>query len=103
MIHSRRQNILSIYNGPWGLLSGKGRKTVSQAGARAWGFGQPSSPDGHHSDRKISFILAQMQDDTRGNGTPRFDPVYENGGANIEKSLAVAQKRMVSETRLVST
>jgi len=39
----RRRNILSIYNGPEGLARGKGRKTVSRAGARR--LGQLSSPD----------------------------------------------------------
>jgi len=39
----RRRNILSIYNGTEGLARGKGRKTVSRAGARR--FGQLSSPD----------------------------------------------------------
>ena len=39
----RRRNILSIYNGPEGLARGKGRNTVSRAGARR--LGQLSSPD----------------------------------------------------------
>jgi len=39
----RRRNILYIYNGPEGLARGKGRKTVSRAGARI--LGQLSSPD----------------------------------------------------------
>ena len=61
MIHSRRQNILSIFNGPEGLDKEKGRKIVSRAGARR--LRQLPSPDAPSHVRHIltPIILTELR------------------------------------------
>jgi len=93
IIHSRRQNILSIYNGPQGLARGKGRKTVSRAGAGR--LGQLSLPDVsppvRHLRAPIILTLPLVPNMQRNPG--------EKEGRNVQYNNKQQQRRKNSGTQ----